>query len=252
MASRGPCREAPRRRPFRDAARAGRGRESIQDVAAPRFESLPEPGEQPATDGVDHDVRLGLRRRGDARPRRRTGLGGAELETEGELLPRSRRGPGPSRPRSLRSCSRRRADTSGRGGDHDAIAGGDLRAMARVPGGEEVTATAAASTRSIPSGSGKTRFAGTATFSAWPPKMGRATTRCPGARPRDAGTRPPRPFPRSPSPGRRAASASAGSLPSARRGPRSSDRSRPCARGPRPTAGSGSGRSRSTSRSGPP
>ena len=42
------------------------------------------------------------------------------------------------------------------------------------------TANAAASTGFVPSGIGKTRAAGTATFSACPPKIGTATTGWPG------------------------------------------------------------------------
>ena len=45
------------------------------------------------------------------------------------------------------------------------------------------TGTAAASTRSTPAGSAKTFEAGTATFSACPPKSGTATTGWPGENP---------------------------------------------------------------------
>src|SRR5262249_17232234 len=113
------------------------------------------------------------------------------------------------------------------------------------------TGTAAASTRSTPSGTGKTRRASTTSFSAWPPKIGRAATPRPAAKagtPAAADSTTPETW----SPGTNGGRGVRGYAPERTK---RSAKLRPIAAvrtSTSPAPGTGSGRSRRTSRSGPP
>ena len=128
----------PGGRPFRDSARAGGGREAVEDIAAAGLEPPPEPREQPAAHGVEHHVRTTAEGSVDELLRRavQAGRGGAELAAQRELRfgPDERhRGRAPL----AKKLQQGRPDSAGRGGDHDAVSGRHLRAMTRVPGGEK-------------------------------------------------------------------------------------------------------------------